>query len=150
DLPREACGDWVEQPRGVGRRAVLRDHRPAGHAVARVDLAPALGEQWPAGVAQAEPLDLLGIPAGGREHQHRPAVTAPPSDGDLLIEAVGEPPLGRLHAVTRRRTSAGRGISMTALPVAGRATFPHFARPLLRRNARPCRPPPMWEPWAGS
>src|SRR5262249_56459808 len=101
----------------------------------------ARGHTGPGGADQPDPLDLLGTPAGGREHQHRPAVAAPPGDGDVLLEAVGEPPRGRLHAITRRRTFAGRGTSMTALPGAGRASFPNCARPWLRRNARSCRPP---------
>src|SRR5262249_56899662 len=114
------------------------ERRARGEGVDRVELDPALGEPRPAGVAQAEPLDLLGIPAGGREHQHRPAVAAPPGDGDVLLEAVGEPPRGRLHAITRRRTFAGRGTSMTPLPGAGGASFPTCARSRLRRNACTC------------
>jgi len=84
--------ELVEQPHAVVGRAIFRDHRPPGDAVDRVQLDPALGQQRPARVDQAEPLDLLGVAARGREDQHWPAERAPPRDGYLGLDAVGVPP----------------------------------------------------------
>ena len=75
--------ELVEQPAPVLRRACVRGHRPAGDAVARVDLDPARVDERPEVGDQVVPFDLLGVATGGREHQHRYAVVAPPREGDL-------------------------------------------------------------------
>jgi hypothetical protein len=93
----------VEQPHAVLGAAMAGGERTAGDAVARVELDPAAGDQLAAGVHQPVPLDLLLVPAGRGEHEDRSTEVAPSRHAEVLLHAIGEPPLGHFH-----RRSSGR------------------------------------------
>ena len=66
--------------------ALAGEQHPTVDAVDGVELDPAGVEQLAAGVDQVEALDLLGVAAGGREHQHRRAEVAPAHDVDVALD----------------------------------------------------------------
>ena len=56
-----------------------------GDAVAGVDLDPPGLQQLAAGIDELVTLDLLGVTAGRREHEHREAEVAPPRQREVVL-----------------------------------------------------------------
>ena len=80
--------ELVEQPHPVLRASGEARERPAGDGVTGVDLHATGLEQPRAGVHQVVAFDLLGVTAGGREHQHRYAEVTPSCHRELLLHPV--------------------------------------------------------------
>src|SRR5689334_17760244 len=99
DLVADVVMELVLQPHLVLRRALALEQGAAGDAVARVDLDLAGLDQRGERADQVHALDLLGVAARGREHEHRLAEAAPAHQGGLAAEPLGPPAADRLDAV---------------------------------------------------